>query len=146
MSRQVRTLNDRGETPIMDVFAAVDEQPPVCVNSRVASYLADVDPTAYPDHTPFTEDTVSEASLESHSSRKTSTSTIKAPKTSMFVGPATLQAEVSQSERHVYQRQQQESLENDPFVTGKHEDSGLPKNSTLSCSYQNMDSSGTVIL
>lgn len=78
MSRQVKTLDSRVGMPISRVPATVDEQP--FVNSRVASFLEEVDPNAHPDHTPFTEENAPEASLGPYSSRNTSTSTIKASK------------------------------------------------------------------
>ncbi|KAF1978896.1 hypothetical protein BU23DRAFT_549600 [Bimuria novae-zelandiae CBS 107.79] len=79
LPRHVRTLDSGGKTPIIHAPAKTNEQP--SVNAKVASYLNDVDPNMHPDHTPFTEEeAVSDASLGGQSSRKTSTSTVKAPK------------------------------------------------------------------
>lgn len=78
--RHVRTLDSAGRTPIIVRDAPPQIRVEPHVNSRLASYLDSIDPSAHPDHTPFTEDISADENDRSSvpSSRKTSTSTVKA--------------------------------------------------------------------
>ncbi|KAL5391670.1 hypothetical protein DPSP01_000963 [Paraphaeosphaeria sporulosa] len=77
--RHVRTLDSAGQTPIIREDAPLRKRRQPQVNPRLASYLDSIDPSAHPDHTPFTEDMSADENDESSapSSRKTSASTVK---------------------------------------------------------------------
>ncbi|KAL5456204.1 hypothetical protein PMIN06_004004 [Paraphaeosphaeria minitans] len=81
--RHVRTLDSAGRTPIIRRDAPAQTRGQPQVNSRLASYLDSIDPSAHPDHMPFTEDISTDENdgSRSPSSRKTSTSTVKAANT-----------------------------------------------------------------